>query len=125
MVLCMIILGLDIPGQNILVASRELVHTFEKYGLPCVGVFSRFGKISNYGVVRITDGKIDEINGEADVRGPRELCSLWEVCISQEYQADNGKYPATKFGSAIDRMLNHIIQDRFKGCKAGPYGNVR
>ena len=96
------------------IASRELVHTFEKYGLPCVGVFPvDLEKISNYGVVRITDGKIDEIVEKPTLEeapGNYVLCGRY--VFPKNTKRIMEKYPATKFGELQSiEILNHIIQD--------------
>ena len=95
-------------------ASRELVDSFEDLGLPCVGVYPvGEEQLENYGVVRISDGLVNEIVekpplGEAP--GKYILCGRY--IFPENMKQLLLKYTVSEFGEMQSiKLLNHIMKE--------------
>ena len=94
-------------------ASRELVRSHEKTGLPYVGVYpASVEEVSNYGVVKISNGLVEEIVEKPrveDAPGRYVLCGRYIFPSNMKEVLE--KYTVSEYGEMQSiRVLQHYME---------------
>ena len=95
-------------------ASLELVNRFEQTGSPCVGLRSvKDEEISNYGVVDISEGMVNEIvEKPSGSEAPSNLILCGRYLLPENTSKILEYYPISRYGELQSiSMLNHLINN--------------
>ena len=95
-------------------ASLELVKRFERTGSPCVGLWSvEDEQLSNYGVVRISDGMVNQIvEKPSKSEAPSNFILCGRYLLPENTSEILEEYPISEFGEMQSiSMLDHLIND--------------
>ena len=105
---------LDSGPKHASSASRELVDSFSRNGLPVVGVCPvEMEEVSNYGVVDISDNMVSRIVEKPDVESaPSEYILCGRYIFPNNTKEILEMYPVSEFGEMQSiEILNHLIEN--------------
>ena len=105
---------LDSGPKHASSASRELVDSFSRNGLPVVGVCPvEMDEVSNYGVVDISDNMVSRIVEKPDVESaPSEYILCGRYIFPNNTKEILEMYPVSEFGEMQSiEILNHLIEN--------------
>ena len=95
-------------------ASLELVNRFEQTGSPCVGLWTvKDEELSNYGVVDISEGMVNEIvEKPTESEAPSNFILCGRYLLPENTSKILEDYPISRYGELQSiSMLNHLINN--------------